>query len=432
MHCFILLPLLAALANTSTIPRSILTHDSYSITTAGLPIPSSTTCTIPSSTPLPSLTPHVLNTFPKGTWLENLVIRQHDSNALVTLLSSPDVLLLSTDNSFPPQHIAHIASALGCLGIVELYHDVFYIVAGNWTAHTGISQPGTYTIWEIDMRAYIAPHFQHESSSTSRPASSNETTTSLWNAATPTAPGVKTRLIATLPYSGFLNGLTVLNPTRGILLAADSLYGFAWSISTLTGSVSIAINSTAMAPLPNSTLQLGINGLHVKGEYLYFDNTNKATLNRVKVDLKTGEKRGEVETLVKSDIETIFPDDFTVDWEGNVWMTADVWGQMDLLEGVAADSPFSSSSSSYPSSTTTGGEDDDVGDAEGELQIVAGTKGDEVITGWTAAKFGTRMEDVKRGSLYVTTNGGPVNYYFGNWTSGGMLVRLDAVELGVY
>ncbi|MAD86661.1 MAG: hypothetical protein CL912_27205 [Deltaproteobacteria bacterium] len=282
------------------------------------------------------------------------------------------------------------------------------------------------------MRAYIAPHFQHESSSTSRPASSNETTTSLWNAATPTAPGVKTRLIATLPYSGFLNGLTVLNPTRGILLAADSLYGFAWSISTLTGSVSIAINSTAMAPLPNSTLQLGINGLHVKGEYLYFDNTNKATLNRVKVDLKTGEKRGEVETLVKSDIETIFPDDFTVDWEGNVWMTADVLGQMDLLEGVAADSPFSSSSSSYPSSTTTGGEDDDVGDAEGELQIVAGTKGDEVITGWTAAKFGTRMEDVKRGSLYVTTNGGPVNYYFGNWTSGGMLVRLDAVELGVY
>ena len=432
MHWFTLLPLLAALAYTSTIPRSILTHDSHSIAATGIPTSSSTARTTPSSTSLPTLTPHVLNTFPKGTWLENLVIRQHDSNALVTLLSSPDVLLLSTDNSFPPQHIARIPFALGCLGIVELYHDVFYIVAGNWTAHTGISQPGTYTIWEIDMRDYTAPHFQDGSSSTTGPASSNETISSVWNPTTSTAPGVKIRLIASLPHSGFLNGLTILNPTRGILLAADSLYGLAWSISTLTGSVSIAINSTAMAPLANSTLQLGINGLHVKGEYLYFDNTNKATFNRVKVDSKTGEKKGEVETLVKSDIETIFPDDFTVDWEGNVWMTADVWGQMDLLEGVAADSSSSSSPSSYPSSMTTGGKDDDVGDAEGDLQIVAGTKGDEVITGWTAAKFGTRMEDVRRGSVYVTTNGGPVNYYFGNWTSGGMFVRLDAVELGIY
>lgn len=63
---------------------------------------------------------------------------------------------------------------------------------------------------------------------------------------------------------------------------------------------------------------------------------------------------------------------------------------------------------------------------------MAGRKGNEEITGWTAAKFGTRREDVERRSLYVTTNGGPVNCYFGNWTSGGILVRLDAGELGVY
>ena len=178
-----------------------------------------------------------------------------------------------------------------------------------------------------------------------------------------------------------------------------------------TGSVTEDINDTTMAPLPDSNLQLGINGLHVRGQELYYDNTDKATFNKIPIYLATGHATGPAVTLVQSTIAEIFPDDFTVDFEGNVWMTADIWGQMDLLPSAAV--------SSSAAGTV-------------RLDIVSGMKGDEVITGWTAAKFGTKEEDVRRGSLYITSNGGPVNYYFSNWTAGGMLLRLDTVDLGIY
>ncbi|KAH7312997.1 hypothetical protein BKA65DRAFT_600535 [Rhexocercosporidium sp. MPI-PUGE-AT-0058] len=426
---------LTSLGLASTLPLDILPrHDlSTTLTTLTSTTAPATSCTSSLSTPStsPTLTPHILNTFPPGTWLENLVIRQSDANALITLLSSPTLLLLSTTSSFPPQHIASIPEALGCLGIVELYHDIFYIVAGNWTAKTGVSTPGSYGVWEIDMRDYKTPsphqdpdHGYDHSNGTLNGDSSGE-----WNSSTSNAPGIKKRKIASLPHSGFLNGMTILNPVSGTLLIADSLLGLVWSVNVLTGRVTIAINDTSMAPLPNSTLQLGINGLLVRDGYLYFDNTNRAGFYRVPIDLQTGARRGDVEVLVQSDIETIFPDDFTIDFVGNVWMTADVWGRW-IFGGVAA--VPSSSSSSSSSSSASSNSTDDAGEDDADLEIVAGSKGDEYITGWTAAKFGTRREDLQRGSLYVTTNGGPVNYYYGNWTSGGMLIRLDAVELDLW
>lgn len=66
------------------------------------------------------------------------------------------------------------------------------------------------------------------------------------------------------------------------------------------------------------------------------------------------------------------------------------------------------------------------------LDVVAGARNDKSNTGWTSAQFGTKKEDVERGSLYVTTDGGPMNYIYQNWTARGMLIRLDTVELGIY
>ncbi|KAL2067598.1 hypothetical protein VTL71DRAFT_2023 [Oculimacula yallundae] len=429
---------LASVSHASKIPHNVLPRGTVTaaLTTIGAStITTTTTTTICTSSPstsqqstTPELVPRIISTFPPGTWLENLVIRQSDANALVTILSSPDLLLLSTDSSFSPQHIASIPEALGCLGIVELYHDIFYIVAGNWTAKTGVSTPGSYGVWEIDMRGYIVPHqYRDQDQSLEQEYETRNgswSNSSRWNSTTLDAPGIRKRKVASLPDSGFLNGMTILNPTSGILLVADSLHGLVWSVNVLTGSVKIAVNDTTMAPIPGSTLQLGINGLLVRDSYLYFDNTNRAGFYRVQIDLKTGERESEVETLVQSNIETIFPDDFTIDFVGNAWMTADVWGQMDFLEEVAT--------VTSPGSSVSSGLTEPVGEDGPDLEIVAGSKGDEFITGWTAAKFGTRKDDVQRGSLYVTTNGGPVNYYFSNWTSGGMLIRLDTVELGVY
>jgi hypothetical protein len=315
--------------------------------------------------------------FPKGTWLENLAIRQTDGNALVTILSAPEVFLISTSNEFKPIKVATFPDAIGCLGIVELDHDVFYVVAGNWSTSTGLSTPGSYSIWEIDLRNKPPQH-------------------------------AKTTKVADLPGSGFLNGMTILNPVLGIVLVSDSYYSAVWSVNVYTGEVGVAVNDMTMAPLPDASPALGINGVHLLGSDLYYDNTNKATFNKIPIDLHTGKPTGPAETLLQSTTAEIFPDDFTIDFQGNVWLTADINGELDLLPSAAS------------------------GSGSVGFNIVAGSEEDKSNTGWTAAQFGTKKEDVERGSLYVTTNGGPLNYPYQNWTAGGMLIRLDTVELGLY
>ncbi|KAF4630968.1 hypothetical protein G7Y89_g7164 [Cudoniella acicularis] len=302
-------------------------------TSVPLTSPSSQTRTTTKRSQLLNTT--TITTFPKGTWLENLVICQTDGNALVTLLSSPTVLLLSTTtpNSFPPLTIATFPHTLGCLGIVELELNIFYVITGNWSAHTGLSTPGSYSIWEIDMTG----------------------------AKKGKESAARTKKIADVPGGGFLNGMTVLNPIEGILLVADSLFSSVWAVNVRTGTVNLAINDTSMAPLLGASPPLGINGLHIIGSELYYDNTNKATFNKIPIDLKTGKATGEALTLVQS--EKAFPDDFVVDFEGSAWMTADLYGEMDFLPGVEAAVR---------------------GDSVG-FSVVAGSRNDTSNSGWTAA-----------------------------------------------
>ncbi|TVY92427.1 hypothetical protein LAWI1_G001705 [Lachnellula willkommii] len=241
---------------------------------------------IPLHTPnraAPTLTSTPVASFPKGTWLENLVIRQSDGNALATILSAPEVYLISTSNEFAPIKIATFPNALGWLGIVELCHDTFYVV--------------------IDTRD---------------PERSP-----------------KTSKIADFPESGFLNGMTILDPVLGVLLVSDSYYEAVWSVDVYTGDVAVGVNDTTMATVPGASPALGINGVHLLGEDLYYSNTNKATFNKIPVDVHTGKAAGPAEILLQSTTGEIFPDDFTIDTHGNVWLASDLYGELDLLTGAA-------------------------------------------------------------------------------------------------
>lgn len=253
---------------------------------------------------------------------------------------------------------------------------MFYVIAGNWSATTGLSTPGTYSVWELDLRGRGPEH-------------------------------AKKTKIADFPDSGFLNGMTVLNPVMGILLISDSWYSAVWSVNVYTGEVAVAINDTTMAPEPDPA-PLGVNGIQLLGSDLYYDNSYKSTLNKIPIDLKTGKATGPAETILQSTDSKFFPDDFAIDFEGNVWVCSDPLGELDFLSGAAAGA----------NSVT--------------VDVVAGSTEDEKNTGWTAAQFGTKQEDLKRGSLYITTNGGPGNYANKTFTAGGMLIRIDTAELEVY
>ncbi|KAK5562657.1 hypothetical protein LTR43_011740, partial [Exophiala xenobiotica] len=222
----------------------------------------------------------------------------------------------------------------------------------------------------------------------------------------PGLPGnltAKTRKVADVP-TGLLNGLTALNAVEGILLAADSELGVVWSIDVRTGKTGVAINDTSMAPVQSSTVPLGINGLHVVDQSLYFTNTNKVSLSRVPLDMTTGMAIGPVETLVKSS-ETC-PDDFTVDFRGNVWLASDAYNELVLLANATATSTSVSSN----------------------IQVISGSPNAKRFMGPSATAFGNSALDLQRGSLYVTINGGMEPYKYKNWTVGGSLLRCDVAS----
>lgn len=333
----------------------------------------------------PILAPTIVTTFPNGTWIENFVPRSADGNFVATVLSAPEVYLLSSDNSFYPVLLAEFPGYLGALGVVELGHDIFYAVVGNWSVKTATSTPGSFSIWQLNMTGY------------NDCISRNSWST--WN-----CHRVPTKMVAELPEAGLLNGMTVLNPIEGTVLVADSLYGTVWSVNVRTGDSFIAINDTSMAPQADLSggLALGVNGISVVNGYLYYDNSNTMNFYRIPINTSSGSAIGPTELLVDQVFSNIFADDFTLDFAGNAWFACE-YGHVAFLKGLG--------SGNHPNLTA----------------ISANTTG--LPHGLTAVKFGTTEEDLIRGSLYVTSNGGPFLYGTDNPPQG-QLIRYDTAVLG--
>ncbi|KAM7186040.1 hypothetical protein V8F33_012031 [Rhypophila sp. PSN 637] len=123
-----------------------------------------------------------------------------------------------------------------------------------------------------------------------------------------------------------LNGLIQLPLKPHILLSADSTNGRIIRWNTQTRTVSTAVTDAALNgdSDPTNPLPLGVNGLKIRGQYLYFTNTFQGTFGRFKIDLLTGAKTGPVEILVQLPLPTGFTnafDDFTFDSAGNAYVT---------------------------------------------------------------------------------------------------------------
>ncbi|KAL8742143.1 MAG: hypothetical protein Q9190_005326 [Brigantiaea leucoxantha] len=314
----------------------------------------------------PLLPIHVTWEFPLGTWVENIAIR-NDGDALVTILSSPEVYLVPTRPPHRPTLVATIPDALGLVGIAEIGIDVFYVGAGNFSTTTLTTTPGTYSIWKVDLRN-VAPS------------------------------AAKLSKVTDIPEAVLLNGLTVVNPVKGILLIADSGAGVVWSLDVNSGSYAIAINDTSMDPPVGTTG--GINGIQISGNELLYSNFGRGSLHKIPVSRKTGQATGPAITLFESPSFSI--DDFAIDFQGDVWAALNVASQLDFLPDAAATSTTSTNATT-----------------------VAGTNDSSSIAGFTAAQFGTSERDLERGSIYITTTGGYTQWLYQNWTTGGTVSRVD-------
>ncbi|EGP89425.1 uncharacterized protein MYCGRDRAFT_91665 [Zymoseptoria tritici IPO323] len=200
---------------------------------------------------------------------------------------------------------------------------------------------------------------------------------------------VKASKITAIPAASFLNGLTSLS-SKGIVLAADSAQGVVYRIDTVTGKSSVAIDSAALKPNASATYHLGVNGIHVHGPYLYFDNAGQSPLLGRFTLSADGTSSESAEVIVE---DPTFPvndkyygfDDFTFDGSGNVWLATNPSKQIVRI------SP------------------------EGVATVEAGSLDDTTLQGCTSLQFGRTASD--RNVLYVNVNG-----------AGGKLVAVNTSE----
>ncbi|OTB03623.1 hypothetical protein M426DRAFT_12341 [Hypoxylon sp. CI-4A] len=110
-----------------------------------------------------------------------------------------------------------------------------------------------------------------------------------------------------VPEAETMNGMAALPHHPHLLVSADSFRGCIWSIDTRTHEVSVLIEDTVLGPgaqtPPSGIPAIGVNGLRVRGDHLYFTNSNQGTFTRVRID-----PRG----------KPIF-DDFALDREGSAY-----------------------------------------------------------------------------------------------------------------
>ncbi len=122
--------------------------------------------------------------------------------------------------------------------------------------------------------------------------------------------------ITDLPDIQGVNGMAVL-PHSNKILIADSWAGDLVALDTATKKTSVILQDGTMATNASATIPIGINGLKVRGEYVYYSNLAEGLLARVKIS-RDGEIVGSPSILAaRPDLSS--PDDLAVAKDGSVY-----------------------------------------------------------------------------------------------------------------
>ncbi|KAM3514230.1 hypothetical protein MY11210_002119 [Beauveria gryllotalpidicola] len=244
----------------------------------------STSCQAPGL----SLTP--IHTVAGTQGLENLAVR-HNGQILVTSISSPTLHQVSPSTSESPVAIAEFCGVTSLFGIVELQADVFYVIGSNLTELVAV--PGSTGLWKVDLRnSSIA-----EDATTLRPA--------------------EVSLVARFPAASLFNGMDRLsqNDTSHVLIS-DSGAGTVTKVNVDTGAFETVIQDPQMSITTEELFPIGINGIHVHDNDLFFVNFNQAIFAKVPISPSTGRATGPVEVLatINSGDDFILSRDGTKAW----------------------------------------------------------------------------------------------------------------------
>lgn len=307
--------------------------------------------------------PRVVHEYSNPTWLENIAVRPNGDILATELSPVPNLYHIANPESPSPiSTIIHTFNSTGSIsGITEVKPDVFILVGFEETA---IAQPVPRTgeVWKVDFSTRRRPIISKVSST---------------------------------PNITLSNGIIAL-PGGEAILIADSYNGYVYRFDLESGHASLVLNYPEMKPLANDLgLVLGVNGLHIYGDFLYFTNSFASTIYRIRINLITGHARSGAVIEPVTHADTTLLDDFIMDNRGGLYAAA----------GGEATIRFAPHGAK-------------------NMTIVAGSPNSLSYAGPTAMAFGRSAGRTNYNVLYVTTDGGiaaPVN---GSLTEGGKIIAL--------
>ncbi|KAF2830043.1 hypothetical protein CC86DRAFT_403366 [Ophiobolus disseminans] len=221
--------------------------------------------------------------FPNGTWLENLALTRNAS-ILVSLIGTPQVHIVHPHTTPATSSlVATFPNATAVLGITSLTptHDLFAVAVGTAIPPNSIV-PGSFSIWTV--------------------------------ALTSTGPARVHKLVA-LHNMQMANGVALINPHT--LLLADPLAGNIVKLDLRSKAYDVVLEHPTLDANLSSTLPLGVNGVRIHKDYLYYSNSVQSLLGRVRINMHTGSAIGAFETIT-SGANVREPDDFAVRRDGSV------------------------------------------------------------------------------------------------------------------
>ena len=234
--------------------------------------------------------------FPRGAWIENIAVRPN-GQLLLTRLDTSELYLFDFASRDPhPVLVYRFPNALALTGIAEIAPDVFAISAGNYTQASGPT-PGSWAVWRVDLSGWSS-------------TPSNETSTTL--AATQVSK------IADVPQAAYLKGMSPLS--ERYLLLSDFRAGVVYRLDIHTGAYSIVIANSETIAIPHPLFgAAGVNGLHVRGDYLYFTNTGQNIFARTPIH-DDGTPAGPSSIVAHTQASTDYFDGFTFGAHGAAYL----------------------------------------------------------------------------------------------------------------
>ncbi|GAE00226.1 hypothetical protein PVAR5_8965 [Paecilomyces variotii No. 5] len=221
-----------------------------------------------------------LHTFPNHTWAENIAVRANGQILVTTLQNGAKLWQIDPFHERDPVIVHQWSNKSALTGITELEPDVFGVIVSD-LALSPLTL-GSYEIWRVEL------HNDHP----------------------------RISFVSSIPEAKLLNGMGAFDRARGTVLVADSLLNALWSVNTRTGSYKQVIHDPVPISGPNSTLNLGINGVRVFGDSIYFDNMSEEIFLKVPRYAAEGYPAS-VDVVANL---TVAADDFTFDIEGNAYI----------------------------------------------------------------------------------------------------------------